>query len=380
MWIEKNDCCGCGACSNICPNQCIEMAADNEGFKYPVINKEKCINCKLCEKVCPALHKGKNENKIRVYACRHQNDEIVKTSSSGGMFSALASAVINKGGVVFGAMFDSQYNVIHNYIESVDELGKLRGSKYVQSDINMSYKKVKSFLESGRIVLFSGTSCQIAGLKNYLMKEHSNLYCVDVICHGVASPLVFEKYIKALKTEYNQNIKSISFRNKKEGWVNFSFNVIFDKKTYRSNLHNDLYLRGFIQNLFLRESCYTCKYKNFSCGSDLSMADFWGIRRLTDFFGNNPNGVSMVCVNSNKGKALLQIVLHEIKYMEFDLNTAISCNPAIINSASRNKRRNVFFKNIERKPINENIHFCLRTTFRNRINIKIKRLLKKLKV
>lgn len=377
MWIKKNECCGCGACSNACPCSCISMDSDEEGFRYPVIDKSKCINCKLCEKVCPVLNIVESDAKVSVYACRNIDDDIVKNSSSGGLFTALATEIINRHGVVFGVLVDEKCTVVHDYTETIEGLKRFRGSKYVQSDMGDTYKKVKMFLDNDRYVLFSGTSCQTAGLKSYLRKDYNKLYCIDVICHGVPSPLVLEKYISLMKNTYNQEIHHVSFRDKTEGWAKYSLLLKFDNATYREDLLKDAYLRGFVASLYLRPSCYACKYKNFKAGSDISIADFWGINSITNKFGMNSDGVSMVCVNSLKGDELFASIEEGVDTIQVDILDAIKCNSAIVQSPKKNSRRKRFFKNINKVSIDKNIEQCMRVTLKNRICIAIMRLLKR---
>ena len=192
---EKNNCCGCSACVQICPKQCISMAADNEGFLYPQVNSAICIDCGLCEKVCPVINQSAPREPLVVYAAKNNNEDIRLKSSSGGIFTLLAEKVIEEGGVVFGAKFDADWNVVHDYTETIEGLAAFRGSKYVQSIIGDNFKTAKQFLNNGRKVLFSGTPCQIAGLKKYLRKEYDNLLTVDVVCHGVPSPMVWRDYL-----------------------------------------------------------------------------------------------------------------------------------------------------------------------------------------
>lgn len=192
---EKKECCGCNACAQRCPKSCITMREDSEGFLYPEVDKEICIDCGICEKVCPVMYQGNKRKPLAVYAVKHKNNEIRLSSSSGGVFTALAESVIDEGGVVFGAKFDDNWCVVHSYSETKEGLAAFRGSKYLQSRIGDSFKKVECFLKANRKVLFSGTPCQIAGLKRFLRKEYDNLLTVDFVCHGVPSPGVWREYL-----------------------------------------------------------------------------------------------------------------------------------------------------------------------------------------
>ena len=235
--IEKNRCCGCHACFNICPKGAISMKEDKYGFKYPIIDKDKCINCDMCKKVCPVFNKQNNNNhKIESYAAYNKDISERMSSSSGGLFILLAKEIIKRKGVVFGAAFDEKFNVIHACVEDKKGLNSFKGSKYTQSTIGDTYRKVKHFLEKGRYVLFSGTPCQVEGLKTYLMKDYEKLYTQDIICHGVPSPLLFRKYLNDKEEEYNDRITNISFRDKEVSWNNYRIKISFKKKTYKKRI------------------------------------------------------------------------------------------------------------------------------------------------
>lgn len=373
--IDKEKCCGCSACMNICPKNCIKMVPDKEGFLYPRIDKNICVSCGLCDSVCPALKKGIKQNDVRAYACINKDDEIKLASSSGGVFSLFAEEVLKNGGVVFGAVFDENFKVIHSYIESTVDLCRLRGSKYVQSDMQECFSEAKKFVVSGREVLFSGTSCQIAGLKNYLGKDYDNLLCIDVICHGVPSPLVFEKYLSQRKEEAKETVKGIFFRDKEKGWIDFSLKIDFASKKYSKKVSEDEYLQGFVSSLYLRPSCYDCNCKDFTCGSDISLADFWGIKNISpDFF--DKNGVSMVLVNTLTGKEAFDKIKEKILVREEKVEDCIKCNPAIVRSATENKRRRRFFKQIKSQDICTTIKKSITPNIINKINMKVYRIIR----
>ena len=239
--IDKKNCCGCSACAQICPRKCILMQEDDEGFLYPKVDKKSCIDCHLCERVCPVLNQSKPKKPLKVYASINKDENIRLCSSSGGIFTALAEKVIAEGGVVFGARFDDKWEVVHDYVETKEDLSKFRGSKYVQSRIENCYKEAEVFLKAGRIVLFSGTPCQIAGLILFLKKSYNNLLTVDFVCHGVPSPGVWRRYLKEEIarqcdrkntvlprpiSEKDTRVTGISFRDKALGWKKFSFALV----------------------------------------------------------------------------------------------------------------------------------------------------------
>ena len=334
---DKSKCCGCSACVTSCPAGCIDFNEDEQGFNYPIVDNGRCINCGLCEKVCPCLNQGKPLPPKKVYAAINPAENKRLNSSSGGIFTIIAEWVLGNNGIVFGVRFDRNWNVIHDYTESVDDIDKFRRSKYVQSYIGETFRQVRKFLNAGRLVLFSGTSCQIAGLKRFLNKEYENLLLIDVVCHGVPSPKIWREYLKYIirpKGVDGKNtvlsfpndmsiIKDISFRNKKEGWKKFGFELRMaapkaaqnsvlnsvkkldeEDVVFFQTVNENLYLQGFINNLYLRPSCFACPSKSGKCNSDFSLADFWAIDRFAPSL-NDDKGVTLLYVNSQKGESLL---------------------------------------------------------------------------
>lgn len=373
---DKKSCCGCHSCYNMCPKNAIDMIEDEKGFKYPIIKKEKCINCGLCEKVCPILNKIKNNTEPEVWAMYNNNlDERIK-SSSGGIFTLLAKEILNKNGVVFGAMYDDNFNVYHSYITNQKDIYKLQGSKYVQSDINNSYKLAKTFLEEGRYVLFTGTSCQIEGLNNYLIKEYDRLYTQDIICHGVPSPKVWRKYLDFQKENNKESIQGISFRNKDNGWSLFNTKIIFDTKIYSSEHGKDLYMKSFLKNTCLRDSCYSCKFKNKYRNSDITLADFWGANNVCPEM-NDDKGLSLVLVNSKKGEELFNLIKDKCTYKKEKLDTVIKYNSAYDKSAIIDKKSDEFFNNIDKVEFDELVKKYVSSPSKiNKIIRRIKNLIK----
>ena len=247
---DKSQCCGCSACAQRCPRQCISMQMDNEGFLYPQVDSSKCIDCHLCEKVCPVINQYEARTPLNVYAAKNSDDEVRRLSSSGGVFTLLAEQTIKDGGVVFGACWDKDWKVKHDYIENISNLQKFRSSKYLQSVIGDSYLKAEQFLKIGRKVMFTGTPCQIAGLKHFLRKEYNNLLAVEVICHSVPSPGVWQQYLTTrlhtLKWE-KSDIRNISFRDKKTGWKTYSFVIENnDGNCFTELSSKNAFMRGFL--------------------------------------------------------------------------------------------------------------------------------------
>ena len=344
---DKKNCTGCHACFNICPQHCITMESDREGFWYPVVDEKKCIQCGLCEKVCPVLHKELVQNEPKAYACMNKDEIIRLQSSSGGIFTLIAEHIIDKGGVVFGASFDKNFTVVHHHVDTKEKLSQLRGSKYVQSKIGDTYKQVKDFLIQGRMVLFSGTPCQIEGLKSYLRKPYQNLFCVDIICHGVPSPKVWQKYISYRENDVGSSIGKIFFRRKNEGWKRFSVSFLFkNNKEYIKTFDKDLYMQAFLKNICLRPSCYDCEFKTLHRKSDITLADFWGIQNVFPKMDDD-KGTSLIFVNSNKGQIMLEKIKDYIICNEVDIHKAVSYNSSAIRSVQCNPKRDNFFHELD---------------------------------
>lgn len=343
---DKSKCCGCYGCYNICPKDAIEMKSDEKGFKYPVVNKEKCVNCHLCEKVCPILNKVKSENKPVSYAAYNKNDEVRFRSSSGGIFSLLAEYVLDNNGVVYGAAFNSDWQVEHIRVDNKTDLEKLRTSKYVQSSIKDTYKLAKQDLNNGLKVLFTGTPCQINGLLEYLKKEYSNLYTQDIICHGVPSPKVWNKYLEYRRQLDYDSPKQINFRHKGKGWNSYSLLLKYNNGEYKVNHYKDLFMQAFLRDACLRDSCYECSFKDTYRKTDITLADFWGVKNVVPEFDDD-KGISLVIVNTEKGRELFNYIKSKIVWKETDFEESIKYNSAMYCSAIKPKGRDKFFENLE---------------------------------
>lgn len=349
---ENLICCGCTACYAICPKGAITMQEDSEGFKYPAIDKSKCIDCGLCSKVC-LLDKNSDKviTSIESFACTAKDENFAKQSSSGGVFPLLTNMFAEQQAVIYGAAFDNNWKVKHIRVNDIDELKKLYTSKYVQSDMGDSFKQVKHDLDIGKEVLFAGTPCQVAGLKSYLSKEYNNLTTVDFICHGVPSPLVWQRYIIAMEKKLNNKITEISFRDKKDGWKNYYFKLSTANGDVFYEKHGEnIYMKGFLKDLYLRPSCYDCKFKTLHRASDITLADFWGIEKIIPEI-NVEKGVSLCWASSEKGDTILDKALKQTIYEQVDLNEAIKHNPSAITSVKRHKNRNKFFEDISKSDI-----------------------------
>lgn len=352
--IDKELCCGCSACLHICPKSSITFKEDKEGFLYPQVNMETCIDCGLCEKVCPVLNQDDERIPAKVYAAKHKDDEIRMKSSSGGIFTLLAEHVIDDGGVVFGARFNEKWEVIHDYTESKEGLAPFRGSKYVQSYIGNSYKIAESFLKSGRKVMFTGTPCQIAGLKKFLRKEYDNLLAVDFVCHGVPSPLVWRNYLK--NVAQGQRVTDVAFRNKAHSWKKYNFSIKGEAGTLIDQpFYENLYMRGFLEDIYLRPSCYECACKSGKSRADITLGDFWGIENHLPEFDDD-KGVTIVLAHTNKAIPCLDLM--DLNTCEVLYEQVLEGNPSLEKSARNDEELRQEYWNREDKV--EAINFILK--------------------
>ena len=322
------------------------MNEDKEGFLYPVADANLCVDCGVCEKMCPVLHASEARKPLHCYAAKNKDAEVLKRSSSGGIFTILAQYVIcEKQGVVFGAMWKAD-RVVHGAVERHEDLYKLRGSKYVQSDLRDSFKQVAGFLKDERYVLFSGTPCEIAGLRSYLRKDYDNLFTVDLACHGVPSPKVLALYIQELKQKYGVETLRLNFKDKSTGWATYSVTAKSGDKLLFSELASEnIYMKGYLHELFSRPSCHDCAFKSFRSGSDITLADFWGIEMtLPDY--KCLEGVSLLCENTDKAKEMISLVTVGHETVEVNYDNAIRENGALIHSEQPHPQRSRFFKNL----------------------------------
>lgn len=382
MLCKKDDCCGCSACLAACPMNCISMRRDEQGFQVPIIDERVCIQCNACLKVCPNIAEKRyvKDEGVKAYAaiCREKDGEIRRQSSSGGLFWCLAQVVLKKGGIIVGAkMSEDGTCVFHSVVDNENDLVKLMGSKYVQSNKIDIFRSVRDYLQGGRVVLFSGTPCEVAGLVNYLPSVLlKGLYTVDLICHGVPSPLVWEKYL----SEQNMAVQGVSFRDKTFGWKNFSLLIQNKEECLHQKVNDNLYMRGFLEHLYLRESCHNCRYKGLKHISDITLGDFW---RVKDFLPeyDDDQGTSMLFIYSKRGHELFETVktTFMIDFCEVDPWLAAKSNPMMLQSSKPHKNRNKFFKKIKKKTVAKAVEMYTRRNLIKRVGARIKKLFTKLK-
>lgn len=375
VYFSNISCSGCGTCSVKCPKKCITMQNDQHGFKYPVIDMDKCIKCDICRNICPIKNKPKTNNIMSSYAVFSKNEEIRKQSSSGGVFSELANQIILNGGVVFGAGFDEEFNVVHMSVDNKNDLIKLQGSKYVQSDLGDSFKEVKEYLDNKKWVLFSGTSCQIAGLRKFLGREYENLITVDFICHGVPSPFAWKTYLQQLKNRYSSEIKNISFRNKDYGWKVFSLKVEFiGGFVFTQKLTENWYMKSFLTDTIIRDSCTSCAFKGFNGVSDITLADFWGIESIiNEDEYRNDKGVSAVMIRTAKGQELFNKI-QNIIVKQVSVDDILKSNKSLLRSVKKNEISERFYNEISEK----NYDKIVKKYYGNNVFAKVRRFLLKI--
>jgi len=338
---DEKLCSGCGLCREVCPRSAITMVEDSEGFLRPVADSEKCNGCGVCVKKCPVNLKDP-KGPTSAFAAYAKDADVRARSSSGGVFACLAESVIEKGGSVFGAGFGKDLKVVHKMASDKESLAELMGSKYVQSDVTDVYGDLSDAVKSGRPVLFSGSPCQCAAVRN-LFFSADNLWICDFICHGVPTPKIWDKLIR----EEHPLAEYASFRDKKRGWEEFSLKIEENGKVYNESRYKDPYLRLFLRNVTLRPSCHSCSWKADGFASDITLADFWGVSKCLPHM-NDDKGVSLVLVRSEKGRELFDSVADKLYVEESNIEDAVRSNGMYASSTPRPNDRDEFFAMLSR--------------------------------
>ena len=346
---NKKACCGCFACFNSCPVHAIEMLSDNEEFKYPVINEDICIQCNKCKQVCPILQQLKRNTQEKAYIAYASNEEERMSSSSGGAFAVFAKYILLSGGSVCGATYNEKMEVEHCIITSTEELYQLKGTKYVQSNVNNVYEQIRLLLKKDVNVLFSGTPCQVAGLKSFLRKDYDNLICIDLICHGVPSPEIWKDYLSSINI--NKDVKHVNFRYKNLDKKTTQIAYYLDDNSIVLEEKNDsLYMKGFIQNLYVRPSCFDCRFKGNNRMSDITIGDFWSAKEfhadMADDYGN-----SAIIIRSDKGQSLLEAVKNELVIKDATIKEVVTWNECLVESTKMNEKRKEFYERWRKEPL-----------------------------
>ena len=356
---KKEQCCGCTACANICPMECILMQPDEEGFLYPYINKEKCVECNKCETVCPIKNNYTEERKIESICLRSIDKDTVNGSTSGGFFTPLCNYVLENDGVVVGVAFTENKKIEHIFVDcnNRDKVSKLRGSKYVQSYLYDTFSKIKKLLENEKLVCFSGTPCQISGLLSYLGREYKNLITVDVICHGTPSPKLWKKYVDYQERKYDSTVKEVSFRKKTFGYHSGTMELVFENgKKHNGSARVDFMLKSFFSEISSRPSCYDCSFKTDQHQSDFTIFDCWSASKLVPGLKDDDKGYTNVFINSDKGRKLFERLKDEYSWYPVDLEKAISLDGIMVrNSAIPHPRRDEYYLDLDNEELDEHI-------------------------
>lgn len=376
--LNKQNCCGCESCIQICPKQCISLNEDKEGFRYPSIDLTNCIQCNLCEKVCPGIQQNKSESGINLisYAAINKSDSARFNSSSGGVFQELAKYIIEKkNGIVYGASLIDSETVQHIRVTDTQDIIKLQKSKYIQSYIGKAFKKVKRDLIAQRIVLFSGTPCQIKALHLFLRNVHyPNLFTLDIACHGIPSSKIWKIYLSSLNLEKSNLL--VDFRDKNAAWHNYTLSISqqdTSKKIVFERCDKNIFMRGFIYNLYNRPSCHHCPAKEFTSGSDITLADYWGIEKFYPELDDN-KGTSLVITKGEKGEFLFSNIKQHFKYQQTDFKTVECRKETFYTCSSPHYKRQIFFRKVTPQNIEKLINKYLKHSYP--INIRILRFIK----
>ena len=395
--MEKEKCCGCRACEQICPEKCIKMKYDEKGFMYPEIDNSKCIKCGLCKRVCPIINSEavKQKNQIEVYKLRSKDKETINISSSGGAFVEIVKQILDnnmeKRYKIYGATIDEQNKVKHVSINDIKDINRLQKSKYVQSDIQCSYKEIKEDLKENIMVIFSGTPCQVAGLKRYLVgQDIQNLFTIDIICHGVPSQSIFDMYLQYIENKYNSKIKKINFRERRKiGNKIDSYGIkieLKNSKVIKEYSFQNLYMLGFFKDLYYRDCCGKCPFSSMERVSEITIGDFWGIKKINKKL-NADTGISLCIANNEKGKEILNKMKVAEKVDGKSIKIAIDNNKNLSHPSKISPDREKFFKELNRSKDFEKtikkytrkkskIEYLFRSNINDELKNKMKQILK----
>lgn len=379
-------CVGCSACASICPKRCIEMEKDPDGFRYPVLmHPANCVECGMCESVCPVLNESikANDDLPSAYAAFTKDERIRQDSSSGGIFTEIAKRIIAENGVVYGAAYDEKFTVYHCCVDKIDDLQKLRGAKYAESNLGSSFPEILDRLKNGQLVLFSGTPCQVAGLKSFVRKDYNNLICIDFVCHGVPSPMAWDAFVKyrAEKDADGKLPQSINLRSKETGWSKYQYSNVFeyeDGKKSSTVSSQSLFMKLFVGDYISRPSCTECKFKGYSRVSDITLGDFWGIWNIEPEMDDN-KGTSVVLVHTPNGEKLWRDIESKIKSKEVTLEQASQQNQSMLKPSKANTNSKLVLCKIKDGKIDtcEEFFKIQKPTIFTRIKGKVKRMIER---
>ena len=352
---DKKDCCGCWACANACPQKCISMEEDGEGFRYPRVDKVSCIDCGVCERVCPMLKTIQDDVIPRSYVVQNKDADIRRHSTSGGFFSAIANYALSNNGVVFGAAFESDHIVRHSYAEDKEGCVKFQVSKYVQSLIVHTYREAKEFLDAGRMVVFSGTPCQIAGLYGFLRgRKYESLVTVDLVCRGTPSPRLLNEYLRHQESVYGSKVVDWKSRDKYYGYDYSTTNIKFENKgiAYHKGSESDLLFRLYFKNICSRPSCYQCHFRTLQRISDFTIFDCWDAPSVSKEFDRS--GATNVFIHTPKGQDVFNSLKPYFVWKESDIKSIIERDGVMItHNVPENPQRTAFFADLGNLSMDE---------------------------
>lgn len=358
---EKTKCCGCTACEHTCPVHCIEMKEDFEGFLYPEIDQTKCLHCGLCEKVCPVINPPeKYTDDIHAYAIRTKQEDVLRESTSGGFITPLAKWIIMQDGVLCAATYLSDFSVAHMVLDKEkieEELPRIRGSKYVQSNLNRCYEDVKKYIKQGKKVCFVGTTCQVNGLKSFLRKEYENLITVDLVCHGTPSPKLWKKYLEEKQAKYGAKVVSAAFRNKTYGYHSHTMRLNFENgKAYYGSGRIDAMMKSFMSEIASRPICYQCPFKTYNRCSDFTVFDCWHVDKIVTNLKDDDKGFTNLFIHSAKGRMIFKEIKEQYIIYPIEAKDAIKYDgKMILKSATPHSRRKDFFVDFDKETLTEHI-------------------------
>lgn len=371
--LDKRDCCGCSACANVCPKHCISMVEDSEGFLYPSVDPNDCINCGLCEKVCPINNpiKEQENSEQKAFIVQNYDERVLRESTSGGAFTAIAKWVISHNGVVFGARFNQNFEVEHFAVEKYEDLKLFRNSKYVQSNIGQTFCQVRDYLNDGRMVLFSGTGCQLEGLFHFLRKSYENLYTIDVICRAVPSPLVLRKYLE-MQRMHGLQINDVKFRDKNHGYKYSSMSLFTsNNQDYHEGIDTDSYLRAFFSGMSFRPSCSDCKFRKRYRRTDMTIWDCFTIDEFSKELDND-KGATRILAHSSRAEKIISEMNSDLKIIEVDAEKAIRGVKELTEGPNPHPLREKFFEDLNMLPAEEVFQKYFPITIRHRLEKQIR--------
>ncbi len=366
---DKKNCCGCWSCVNACPKHCIVMEEDEEGFCYPEIDKDACVNCGICERVCPVINYSLPKQTAQfAYVVQNRNADILRESTSGGAFSAIAKRVLNQGGVVYGVALNNSLEAVHCCVDNEKDLARFRNSKYVQSIVGNSYQEAKRQLDEGKMVLFSGTPCQLEGLFQYLQnRNYNNLFTVDVVCRAVPSPLVLRKYLELQREILQSDIINVKFRDKYHGYKYSSLSLYNkDNNNYHEGIDTDVYLRAFFSGMSIRPSCTKCVFRSRYRRSDFTIWDCFNVEDFAPELDDD-KGVTRVLCHSKRASDMMQSLTSDLKIISTDADKVVAGVKEMHYDPVLHPLRSCFFRDFSSIPSSEVFVKYFPLTLRHRL-------------